>query len=67
MNIFEKLGCNIPSNRTEPCHRVSTKSETVIIKFSQRTNCQQVLAAKKDLREVKMEDFHQPGQNNFIE
>ena len=63
MKRFEKLGCNIPFNPTEPCHRVRTKSETVIIKFSQRNNCQQVLAVKKDLREIKMEDFHQLGQN----
>ena len=26
VNIFEKLDCNIPSNRTEACHRVSKKS-----------------------------------------
>ena len=26
MNIFEKLGCNIPSNCTEACDRVSKKS-----------------------------------------
>ena len=33
VNIFEKLGCNIPSNRTEARHRVSIKSATVAIKF----------------------------------
>ena len=26
VNIFEKLGCNIPSNCTEACDRVSKKS-----------------------------------------
>ena len=26
VNIFEKLDCNIPSNRTDACHRVSKKS-----------------------------------------
>ena len=26
VNIIEKLGCNIPSKRTEACHRVSKKS-----------------------------------------
>ena len=32
-NIFEKLGCNIPSNRIEACQRISKKSVTVIVKF----------------------------------
>ena len=62
-NIFEKLDCNIPSNCTEACYRVSKKSATVIVKFSRRKNCQQFLAVKKDLRKMKMEDVDLPGQN----
>ena len=62
-NIFEKLDCNIPSNCTEACQRVSKKSATVIVKFSRRKNCQQFLAVKKDLRKMKMEDVDLPGQN----
>ena len=56
VNIYEKLGCNIPSNRIEACHRVSKKSATVIVKISRRKDCQQVLAMKKDLRKIKMVD-----------
>ena len=66
MNIFEKLGCNIPSNHIEACHRVSKKSATVIVKFSRRKDCQQVLAVKKDLRKIKMEDVGLPGQNKLF-
>ena len=40
VNIFEKLGCNIPSNRTEARHRVSIKSATVAIKFSRKKDYQ---------------------------
>ena len=36
VNIFEKLGCNIPLNRIEACQRVSKKSATVIVKFLRR-------------------------------
>ena len=61
VNIYEKLGCNIPSNRIEACHRVSKKSATVIVKFSRRKDCQQVLAVKKDLRKIKMVDVDLPG------
>ena len=42
VSIFEKLGCNIPSNHVELCHRVSKKSATVIVKFPRRKDCQQV-------------------------
>lgn len=47
VNIFEKLGCNIPPNRIEDCCKVSKKSETVIVKFSCRTCCQQFLYVKR--------------------
>ena len=66
VNIFEKLGCNIPSNHIEPCHRVSKKSATVIVKYSRRKDGQKVLAVKKDLRKLKMEDIGLPGQNKFF-
>ena len=65
-NIFEKLGCNIPSNHIEACHRVNKKIATVIVKFSRRKDCQQVLAVKKDLRKIKMEDVGLPGQNKLF-
>ena len=66
MNVFKKLGCSIPPNRTEACHRVSKNSATVIIRFSRRKDCQQVLPGKKDLRKTKMEDADQPGQNKLF-
>ena len=62
VNIFEKIGCNIPSNHIEACHRASKKSATVIVKFLRRKDCQQFLAGKKDLRKIKMEDVDLPGQ-----
>ena len=66
MNVFKKLGCNIPPNRTETCHRVSKKSATVIIRFSRRKDFQQVLAVKNDLPKTKMEDVDLPGQNKLF-
>ena len=62
--IFEKLGCNIPSNHIEACHRVSKKSAAVIVKL--RKDCQQVLAVKEDLRKIKMKDVDPPGQNKLF-
>ena len=60
LNIFGKLGCDIPSKRIEACHRISKKSSTVIVKFTKRKNCQQVWSVKKDLQKIKMEDVNLP-------
>ena len=38
--IFEKPGCNTPTERIEVCRKVSKKNHTVIAKFSQRKDCQ---------------------------
>ena len=57
VNVFEKLGRSIPSNRIGACHRVSKNRRIVIVKFSRRIGCQQVLAVKKDLLQIKMEDL----------
>ena len=42
LNIFGKLGCDIPPERIEPCYRISKKSSAVIVKFTKRKDCQQV-------------------------
>ena len=49
LNIFGKLGCDIPLERIEACHRISKKSPAVIGKFMKRKDCQQVWSVKKDL------------------
>ena len=66
VNIFEKLGCNIPSNHIEACHKVSKKSVTVIVKCSRWKDCQQFSAVKKDLHKIKMEGVGLPGQNKLF-
>ena len=48
LNIFGKLGCDIPPERIEACHRISKKSSTVIVKFTRRKDCQQVCSVNKD-------------------
>ena len=42
LNIFDKIGCSISPDHIESCHRISKKSDTVIVKFSRRKDCQQV-------------------------
>ena len=51
--IFEKLGCNIPTECIEVGHRISKRNPTVIVKFSRRKDCQQVLDVKRDLQKKR--------------
>ena len=62
VGIFDKLGCNINSDRIEACHRVSKNNNTVIVKFTRRKDCQKVWNKKKELKNHKLEDFGLPGQ-----
>ena len=66
VNIFEKLGCNISTEHIEACHRISKKNTTVIVKFSQRKDCQQVQDVKKDLLKIEVEGTDLPGQNKLL-
>ena len=50
----------------ESCHCTSKKSDTVIVKFSQRKDCQQVWQVKKDLQKLKMEDVELTGSNKLF-
>ena len=67
LNIFEKVGCPIEGNNIEACHRISKKkkkkNERIIVKFSRRKDCQNVLNAKKDLRKLDMKEIGFPEDN----
>ena len=65
VNIFENLGCNIPPNHIEACHRVSRGDNHCQV-FFRRKGCQQVLAVKMDRRKIEMEDVDLPGQNKLV-
>ena len=64
--LFGKLGCNISPNRTEACHRVGRRTDTVIVTFSKRKDCPYVWSVKKDLKNFTMEDLELPGNNKLF-
>ena len=66
VTIFEQLGCNILTECIDAGHRISKKNPTIIVKFSQRKDCQQVWDAKRNLRKIKMADIDLPGQNKLF-
>ena len=44
----------------EACHRIGKNNDRVIIKFSKRKECLQVLSVKKDLKNLDMVDIGLP-------
>ena len=57
LKIFGKLGCDISPDRAKACHRVVRTTDTVIVRFSKRKDCQHVWSIKKDLKKLTVEDF----------
>ena len=65
--IFEKVGCIIDPGFVDDCHRLGKNSDRVIIKFSRRKDCEQVLQAKKDLKDLNTDDLDLPrGTKIFV-
>ena len=63
LKIFEKVGCSIEGNNIEACHRISKKTERIIVKFFRRKDCQNVLNAKKELRTLDMKEIVFPADS----
>ena len=67
LSIFEKVGCTIVPGfimTTIVLARIMTR---VIIKFSRRKSCKQVLQVKKDLKDLSMDDLDlTKGRKNFV-
>ena len=53
--IFENLNCNILKDNVEDSHCL--KGDRVIVKFSKRRDCQQVLSVKNALKNINMADL----------
>ena len=60
VEIFSKVGCNIKKEYFEACHQIGKNNDRVIIKFSKRKECLQVLSVKKDLKNLDMVDIGLP-------
>ena len=61
--IFDKLNCNIVKDNLEYCHRL--KGDRIIVKFSKRKDCKQVLSVKNDLKNISMADLRFEGNSSI--
>ena len=66
LKIFGKLGCDISPDGIEACNRVGRTSDTVIVKYSKRKDCQHVWSVKKGLKKLTAKDFELPGNNKVF-
>ena len=63
---FEKVGCNIDSSNIEGCYCITEGNDRVIVEFSRRKDCQQVLSVKKYLQKSKMDDIGLTGDSKVF-
>ena len=67
LSVFEKVACTIDPSFIDDCHRVGKNNYRVIIKFSRRKDCKQVLQVKKDLKDLNTDDLDlSRGTKNFV-
>ena len=63
--IFKKVGCDIPSDNIEACHRVG-RHNNVFMKFSKRKDCQQIFLLKEDLSKLDMKEVDLPERTQIF-
>ena len=61
--MFHKLNCNVVKDNLEDCHRL--KGDRVIVKFSKRNDCKQVLSVENDLNKINIVDFGFEGNGSI--
>ena len=44
LTVFQKTGCELSPRDPEACHRPSKNSDRVIVKFSRRKDCEQIIS-----------------------
>ena len=63
LEVFNKFGCEILSRDIESCHRLTNSNDWIIVKFSRRKDCDQIMSVKRDIQKVKLEDVGLRGSN----
>ena len=66
LRVFEKTGCELSPRDLEACHRLRKNSDRVMIKFSRRKDCEQIMSVKKDLKKIKNAGYWVNRQSNCI-
>ena len=43
LTIFQKIGCELSPRKLEACHQLRKNRDRVIVKFSRRKTCEQIM------------------------
>ena len=60
LTVFQKIGCELSPRNFEACHRLRKNSDRIIVKFSHRKDCEQIM------KKVKMQDIGLPGNQSIF-
>ena len=66
LTIFKKISSEVSPRDIEACHRLKKVNDRVIIKSSQRKDCEQIMSVKKELKHLKMQEFGLPGNRSIF-
>ena len=64
--VFQKVGCELSPRDFKACHRLRKNSNSVVVKFSRRKVCEQIMSVKKDLKKLKMQDIGLSGNQSIF-
>ena len=68
LSIFQKVGCAITPEFIDGCHRLGKNNDRVIVKFTRRMDCRQVLQVKKDWKDLTADELNLPrGTKIFVD
>ena len=60
LSILQKIGYTIDPTFTVDCHRLGKNNDIVIVQFTRRKDCKEILKVKKDLKDLNMDDLDLP-------
>ena len=59
--MLQHIGAGITGEGIEACHRLKKHSDSTIVKFSRRKNCEHVIRKKSELRKLKPSELYLPN------
>ena len=67
LSVFQKVGCTTAPEFIDDCQRLGKNNDWIIVKFTRRKVCKQVLQVKKDLKDITADDLDLPrGTKIFV-
>ena len=64
LTIFNKIASELSPCDNETCHCLEKDNDRVIVKFSQRKHCEQIMSVIKDLKHQKMQEAGLSGNRS---